>query len=128
MTAEQDVLLQQLAARVNELRAEVAELRVETSELEATVAELAARPDRIELPWPIPLLLLPAAAVLALVRQVQQLAQALAAESAAPSREVATRAGDPGRHRLSAPSAANCPKNGDERVSHRWETRPHARE
>lgn len=80
---EQETLLRDLGTQVRGLRTEVADLRVEISEMEATVADLAARvdaPDRVELPWPVSLLLLPAAFALALIRQVDELARALAAE------------------------------------------------
>ncbi|WP_416563645.1 hypothetical protein [Nocardia testacea] len=82
--SDQEKLLRELWAQVRGLRAEVSELRVEISEMEATVADLAARADRserVELPWPVSLLLLPAALALALLRQVGDIAQALAAES-----------------------------------------------
>ncbi|WP_459548052.1 hypothetical protein [Nocardia sp. X0981] len=80
---EQETLLRDLGTQVRGLRTEVAELRVEISEMEATVADLADRvdtPARVELPWPVSLLLLPAALTLALIRQVDELARALAAE------------------------------------------------
>lgn len=80
--SEQETLLRDLWAQVRGLRTEVAELRVEISEMESTVADLTLRvdaPDRVELPWPVSLLLLPAALALALIRQVDELAQALSA-------------------------------------------------
>ncbi|MFI5714208.1 hypothetical protein [Nocardia sp. NPDC051750] len=80
---DQDTLLRELWGQLRALRTEVTELRVEISEMEATVADLAARvddPDRIRLPWPVSLLLLPAALTLALLRQVDELARALSAE------------------------------------------------
>ncbi|MGA6206923.1 hypothetical protein ACPESR_19475 [Nocardia testacea] len=117
--SDQEKLLRELWAQVRGLRAEVSELRVEISEMEATVADLAARADRserVELPWPVSLLLLPAALALALLRQVGDIAQALAAES--DSRQGAE---------LPVEIEAKALESGDERVSHLWETRPHAR-
>ncbi len=83
MAGEQDTLLRELWAQVRALRAEVSDLRVEISEMEATVADLvegAGEPDRIQLSWPVSLLLLPAALTLALIRQVDELAHALTTE------------------------------------------------
>ncbi|WP_058854584.1 hypothetical protein [Nocardia jinanensis] len=117
--SDQEKLLRELWAQMRGLRSEVAELRVEISEMEATVADLAARadqPERVELPWPVSLLLLPAALALALLRQVGDMAQALSAEC--DTREQAE---------LPAETGAKALGSGDERVSHLWETRPHAR-
>lgn len=89
--AGQDTLLRELWAQVRALRTEVSDLRIEVSEMEATVADLVARaddPERVQLPWPVSLLLLPAALALALIRQVDELAQALLVE------------GDPARKEL----------------------------
>lgn len=119
MLSDQEKLLRELWAQVRGLRSEVSELRVEISEMEATVADLVAgadRQERVELPWPVSLLLLPAALALALVRQVGDMAQALAAEC--DSRQ---------RAELPAETGVKAPESGDERVSHLWETRPHAR-
>ncbi|WP_280425383.1 hypothetical protein [Nocardia carnea] len=83
MTGEQDTLLRELWAQVRALRAEVSDLRVEISEMEATVADLVDRadePERMQLPWPVSLLLLPAALALALIRQLDELACAVTAE------------------------------------------------
>lgn len=83
MAGAQDALLRELWTQVRALRAEVSDLRVEVSEMEATVADLVQRadePDRTQLPWPVSLLLLPAALALALTRQVDELARALTAE------------------------------------------------
>ncbi|WP_328388396.1 hypothetical protein [Nocardia sp. NBC_00416] len=116
--SEQEALLRELWAQVRGLRTEVAELRVEISEMEATVADLAVRvdqPERVELPWPVSLLLLPAALALAMLRQVGELAQALSAEC------------EPQRVESPAEIGEKAPESGDERVSHLWETRPHAR-
>ncbi|MBF6350442.1 hypothetical protein IU448_15665 [Nocardia flavorosea] len=91
MAGTQDALLRELWAQVRALRAEVSDLRVEISEMEATVADLVERadePDRAQLPWPVSLLLLPAALTLALIRQVDELARALTTEC------------DPGRKEL----------------------------
>ncbi len=90
MIVDQDTLLRELWAQLHALRAEVSELRVEISEMEATVADLVARaddPGRVRLPWPVSLLLLPAALTLALVRQVDELARALRAECEPVHRE-----------------------------------------
>ncbi|MET8798334.1 hypothetical protein ABZV91_18125 [Nocardia sp. NPDC004568] len=117
--SDQEKLLRELGAQVRGLRSEVSELRVEISEMEATVADLATRadrPERVELPWPLSLLLLPAALALALLRQVGDIAEALAAEC--DSRQDAE---SPGEIEVKAL------ESGDERVSHLWETRPHAR-
>lgn len=83
VAGEQDTLLRELWAQVRALRTEVSDLRVEISEMEATVADLvdgADETDRIQLPWPVSLLLLPAALTLALIRQVDELARALTTE------------------------------------------------
>ncbi|WP_157106211.1 hypothetical protein [Nocardia sienata] len=117
--SDQEKLLRELWAQVCGLRSEVSELRVEISEMEATLADFAAgadRPERVELPWPVSLLLLPAALALALLRQVGDIAQALTAEC--DSRQGAE---------SPAGIEAKAPEIGDERVSHLWETRPHAR-
>ncbi|NUP29380.1 MAG: hypothetical protein HOQ44_22285 [Nocardia sp.] len=116
--SDQEKLLRELWSQMRGLRSEVAELRVEISEMEATVADLAARSEgseRVELPWPVSLLLLPAAFALALLRQVGDMAQALSAECD-------TRQGV----RSAAETGAKALESGDERVSHLWETRPHA--
>ncbi|MFI2337774.1 hypothetical protein ACH474_30740 [Nocardia rhamnosiphila] len=117
--SDQEKLLRELWAQVRGLRSEVSELRVEISEMEATLADFADRADqqeRVELPWPVSLLLLPAALALALLRQVGDIAQVLAAEC--DSRQRAELPGEMGAKGL---------ESGDERVSHLWETRPHAR-
>lgn len=119
MLSDQEKLLRELWSQMRGLRSEVAELRVEISEMEATVADLADRadqPERVELPWPVSLLLLPAALALALLRQVGDMAQALSAECDA-------------RQRAQQPpeTGTKALESGDERVSHLWETRPQAR-
>ncbi|MFQ6229900.1 hypothetical protein [Nocardia sp. NPDC002869] len=114
--SDQEKLLRELWAQVRGLRSEVSELRVEISEMEATLADLGDQQERVELPWPVSLLLLPAALALALLRQVGDIAQALAAEC--DSRQRAELPGEVGAKAL---------ESGDERVSHLWETRPHAR-
>lgn len=119
MLSDQERLLRELWSQLRGLRSEVAELRVEISEMEATVADLAVRAEqseRVELPWPVSLLLLPAALTLALLRQVGDMAQALSEECDA-RRQV----------RLPEETGAKALESGDERVSHCWETRPHAR-
>lgn len=119
VVSDQEKLLRELWAHVRGLRSEVSELRVEISEMEATLADLADRAsqeERVELPWPVSLLLLPAALALALLRQVGEIAQALAAEC--DSQQQAELPGEMGPKAL---------ESGDERVSHLWETRPHAR-
>jgi len=91
-------MLRQVWSQLEELRTQVVELRTEISELEATVAELAARVQRlgtIDVPWPISLLVLPAATVLAVLRQVQVLA------GVAPS----------------TPHSANCAATGSDRLA-----------
>ncbi|MEU4316967.1 hypothetical protein [Nocardia sp. NPDC024068] len=83
---EQETVLRELWAQLRALRGEVAELRTEISEMEATVADLAAREEqaeRIVLPWPVSLMLLPAALALALLRELNTLAEALSAECVA---------------------------------------------
>lgn len=122
MLSDQDKLLRELWAQVRGLRSEVAELRVEISEMEATVADLAAqvdRSERVELPWPVSLLLLPAALALALLRQVGDIAQALSTEC-----DTREQVEPPATN---AETGAKALESGDERVSHLWETRPHAR-
>lgn len=81
-------MLRQVWSQLEELRTQVVELRTEISELEATVAELAVRVQRlgsIDVPWPISLLVMPAATVLAVLRQVQVLAGIAPAASNCPN-------------------------------------------
>ncbi|MEU1984114.1 hypothetical protein [Nocardia sp. NPDC019395] len=88
---DQDTLLRELWAQLSALRTEVSELRVEISEMEATVADLATRvdhPDRVRLPWPVTLMLLPAALTLALLRQLDELTRALSTECDEQRRDV----------------------------------------
>lgn len=84
MTPEQEQMLREVWAQLVELRAQIGELRTEISELEATVADLAARVERlgeVELPWPLSLLALPVAVLVAVLRRLEPVSeQALPSE------------------------------------------------
>ncbi|MGW0180835.1 hypothetical protein [Nocardia sp. NPDC003345] len=99
MPVDQETVLRELWAQLRALRGEVAELRTEISEMEATVADLvtpADSPERIVLPWPVSLMLLPAALALALLRQLNLLAEALSAECVARTENAGDAAENPG--------------------------------